>query len=116
MDHDQLEAENTYRIRSSTWQAGSDPTKSWFSRVSDRAGIQLAPILEPPPWLSQEEEEDADVFPTSYSADAGFTRGGPDRLGATSPLVANGNAFVSCDGPARSNSRSRIWSDMTHCR
>jgi len=116
MDHDQLDTENKRRIRASTWQAGSDPTKSWFGRVSDRAGVQLAPILEPPPWLSQEDAEDADILPTSYSADAGFTREGPDRLGATSPLVANGDAFVSCDSPSRSSSRLRIWSDMTHCR
>jgi len=114
MDHDQLEAD-TRRIRASTWQAGIDPTKSWFGRVSDRAGVQLAPILEPPPWLSQEDAEDENILPTSYSADAGFMRG-LDRRDSTSPLVANGDAFVPCDFPARSNSRLRIWSDMTHAR
>lgn len=114
IDHDQFEAESTRRFRASTWQAGSDPTKSWFGRVSDRAGVQLAPILEPPPWLSEKEEEDAQILPTSYSADAGFTREGPDRLGADSPLVANGDALVTLESSSRS--RSRIWSDMTHCR
>mmetsp|Transcript_56443 Transcript_56443/g.112166 ORF Transcript_56443/g.112166 Transcript_56443/m.112166 type:complete len:584 (-) Transcript_56443:166-1917(-) len=112
-DHEQLETEDNRRMRASTWQAGSDPTKSWLGRVSDRAGVKLAPILEPPPWLSQEDAEDADMLPTSYSADAGFSREGPDRLSAHSPLVANGGAFLS-EGSSRH--RLRIWSDMTHCR
>lgn len=108
-DHEQLQ--DNRRMRAMTWQAGSDPDKSWLGRVSHRAGVELAPILEPPPWLSEQEEEH--FLPTSYSADAGFSREGQVGLTQASPLVANGDSIMT---KGSRPSRLRIWSDMTHCR
>mmetsp|Transcript_81264 Transcript_81264/g.188773 ORF Transcript_81264/g.188773 Transcript_81264/m.188773 type:complete len:519 (+) Transcript_81264:81-1637(+) len=96
----------TSRQRASTWQAGSDPTRTWLDRVGNRMGMDLAPVIEAPPWLTSDESE---VF--SRIASQEFSNGDSlhsprDRLGEDgfNPLML-----------PRDTSRSRIHSDMTHC-
>lgn len=90
------------RQRASTWQAGVDPTQTWLDRVGANVGMDLAPVIEPPPWLSNEE--------LAESPTANMT--GAVELGWLSPIDETSSQWIA---PRLPTSRSRIWSDMTHC-
>lgn len=101
------------RRRASTWQAGTDPTKTWLERVVEtKIGVALAPVLEAPPWLGNEEGQEpagrawAAPAETDGSTPRSLCRGKEERY---DPLV-----LPPLTPPERQSSRSRIWSDMTH--
>jgi len=102
------------RPRAETWQAGMDPTRTWLERVSTGVGMDLAPVLEPPPWLLNEDTSEISFGdrgsqdPWDWLTSPSLTpRSSEGKEGGYDPLV------LSSAVPGQL-SRTRIWSDMTH--
>lgn len=99
------------RRRADTWQAGTDPTRLWLDRVGNRMGMDLAPVIESPPWLSDELSEAA--FSRTGSVDGDEASPCHSPRSQRSEKDDRYEPLVLPTVPNQS-SRSRIWSDITH--